>query len=336
MAALRARVSALRERLVGRVEVPLSRVDAVLASVLAVLAGIVGGVSVARGEPGQYYQNEFQPAAMRACGHGFAGYGVQEGPFLEFLRGERQSVDCSVLEDQTASLDANVFQRAHRYLLESAGLLWRLDGISWDALTPLFAVLYGLSAAALFGLFRLVSGRVLATIGTLALIFSPLQLDELRHLRDYAKVPFLFAAFFLAGVLATKRLRPRSALVVGAAAGAVLGIGFGFRADVLLALPILLGALVLWPEGWRQSVRVRLATAAVMGGVFVLTALPVILTLSSGGNLYLMGVHGQTAPFTDNLGLEQDLYSTGRIYNDPYAVSLTNAHDLLVDGRPGA
>ena len=46
-----------------------------------------------------------------------------------------------------------------------------------------------------------------------------------------------------------------------------------------------------------------------------------------------MGVHGQTAPFTEVLGLEQDLYSAGSLYNDPYAVSLTNAHDLLIDGK---
>ena len=60
---------------------------------------------------------------------------------------------------------------------------------------------------------------MLATLGTLILVFSPLQLDMLRGLRDYAKTPFLLVAFFLAGLLVTRRLRPRSSVLVGALAG---------------------------------------------------------------------------------------------------------------------
>ena len=320
-----------------RIAAPLSfarqRADLLITVTLAVVAGVVGGVVVAGSEQGSYYQSEFGPAVMRACGHGYDNYVGKSGPVADFLLLKSASLDCSAV-DPALQTDPNIFASAHRYLLESAALIWRLDGVSWHALVPLFAALYAIAGAALFGIFRLFVGRLLAALGTLVLIFSPLQLAMLRELRDYSKTPFLLAAFFLAGLLATRRLPPRVAILVGALAGLVLGVGFGFRADVLVALPILIAAVVaFWPEHWRDSVKTRVATLCALVAVFVLTALPVILTLSSGGNLYLMGVHGQTVPFTESLGLEQDLYNAGSFYNDPYAVSLTNAHDLLIDGN---
>jgi hypothetical protein len=320
-------------RIAGLLSFARRRADLLLAVTLAVVAGLVGGVAVAGSEQGSYYQPEFGPAVMRACGLGYVNYLGKSGSVVDFLGLESSSLDCSAV-DPALQRRPNAFATAHRYLLESAAFIWRLDEVSWDALIPLFAALYAVAGAALFGIFRLFVGRLLATLGALVLIFSPLQLDMLRELRDYSKTPFLLAAFFLGGLLATTRLSPRIAVLAGALAGLFLGVGFGFRADVLVALPILVAAVVaFWPGHWRDSIKTRLATLGAFGAVFVLTALPVILTLSSGGNLYLMGVHGQTVPFTESLGLEQDLYNAGSFYNDPYAVSLTNAHDLLIDGN---
>lgn len=307
--------------------------DVVLVVALAAVAGVVGGVAVANSADGAFYQGEYGPAVMRACGNGYTQYTGSAEAVTDFLTLESRQLDCRDVDPARAG-EPNVFATAHRYLLESVALLWRIDEVSWDALLPLFALFYALSAAALFGIFRLFVGRVLATLGTLMLIFSPLQLDMLRELRDYAKTPFLLAAFFLAGVFATRRFDLRAASLLGAFAGLVLGVGFGFRADVLVALPMLLVAVaVFWPERWRLSLAPRAAATAAIVTVFAAFALPVIMAFSSGGNLFLMGVHGQTKPFTEFLDLQQNLYGTGTLYLDPYAVALTNAHDLLVDGN---
>ena len=331
--AARQRVGALSPRIAGPLAFARRRADLLITVTLAVVAGLVGGAVVAGSEQGSYYQSEFGPAVMRACGHGYVTYLGKSGPVVDFLFRESSSVDCSAV-DPALQTGPNIFASAHRYLLESAAFVWRLDEVSWAALAPLFGLLYAVSGAALFGLFRLFVGRLLATLGAFILIFSPLQLDMLRGLRDYSKTPFLLAAFFLGGLLVTRRLSPRVAVFLGALAGLVLGVGFGFRADVLVALPILVAAVVaFWPGHWRDSIKTRIWTLGALAAVFVLTALPVILSVSAGGNFYLMGVHGQTVPFTEALELEQDLYNAGSLYNDPYAVSLTNAHDLLIDGN---
>ena len=69
--AARERVAALSPRIAGLLSFARRRADVLLAVTLAVVAGLVGGVSVAGSEQGSYYQSEFGPAVMRACGHGY-------------------------------------------------------------------------------------------------------------------------------------------------------------------------------------------------------------------------------------------------------------------------
>jgi hypothetical protein len=314
------------------------RADLVLALTLALVAAFVGGVVVSKVGQGSFYQGEFSPAVMRACGNGFESYRPEPGDQLErFLTIERDSFDCAELDDPERSYELNAFSSAHRYLLETAAFLWRVQDVSWGALVPLFAALYGLAALGLYGLFRLVAGRVLATLGTLVLTISPEQAEMLRNLRDYAKAPFLICSFFLVALYAAERLRPRQAILLGAAGGLFAGIGFGFRADVLIVVPMLVASVAFfWRNGIRSDIRVRLATLAAFTATFAVAAAPIVFSYASGGNLFLMGIHGQSVYFNGPLGVQQDLYNVGYLYNDPYAISLVNAHDLLVDGNKRA
>ncbi len=119
----------------------------------------------------------------------------------------------------------NVFASAHRYLLESAAALWRLDEVSWNALVPLFAS----STRSRRGPLRHLPPLRRPTprdARDARPVFSPLQLDMLRDLRDYRRRRSMLAAFFLGGLLRDETFPARGlAILERALAGLVLGIG---------------------------------------------------------------------------------------------------------------
>ncbi len=67
---------------------------------------------------------------------------------------------------------------------------------------------------------------------------SPLQFSQLPHLRDYSKAPFfMFTLCAVAWIALTRASRGRTVTAL-AIIGAVLGVGFGFRTDVVSYLPL--------------------------------------------------------------------------------------------------
>src|SRR5207302_911378 len=113
----------------------------------------------------------------------------------------------------------NALQASSRYLMLAVGWWWRLGGISWRTVWVVTATLYGLAAAASYGAFRVWLSRPLASLGALVLAVSPVQLEQLPHLRDYSKVPFLVAALALVAIAARRPMSRRSLLVVCALCG---------------------------------------------------------------------------------------------------------------------
>ena len=59
--------------------------------------------------------------------------------------------------------------------------------VAWSALTPLYGGLYGLTVVLAYAIFRQGMGRTLAAVGATMLMLSTLHLNNLPHLRDYAK-----------------------------------------------------------------------------------------------------------------------------------------------------
>src|SRR5439155_198290 len=79
-----------------------------------------------------------------------------------------------------------------RYLMLTVSWTWRLQGrVAWSALTPLFALLYGITIVLAYLIFRQGIGRPLSAMAACALAVSTLHLNNLPHLRDYAKAPFV-------------------------------------------------------------------------------------------------------------------------------------------------
>lgn len=185
-----------------------------LAFFLAAFAIGVIYVSTWGGTP-EFWQQIFGPSVMMACGEGFTNPKLDEVPGLEdFLYLREDRFDCSNipeaydrLPEDTRAMDYDLvqtyhpepqfrgwtqWQRFHKHLLMSVALCFYLFGVAWQSLTPLYGLLYGLTNALGYGIFRLAMGRTLASLFAFVLMTSPVHLQQLPQLRDYSKAPFFF------------------------------------------------------------------------------------------------------------------------------------------------
>jgi hypothetical protein len=126
----------------------------------------------------------------------------------------------------------NHFQEASRYLLLTVAWWWRRVGISWNAIWTISSVMFGLSVAACYAIFRLWFAPLFAAAGALFLSVSTVHLERMPQLRDYAKAPFMLGALFFAWLVVLRPLSRPTLGMASVACGAIVGIGFGFRMDV--------------------------------------------------------------------------------------------------------
>lgn len=100
-----------------------------------------------------FYQYEFGPAVMLACGHGFRPAPAQK-EIESFLDVKRQSLDCADVPATDAGAAVNPFQGAHRYLLQTVGNLWRVWGVDWRVADHLMVGLFALACVLAYALLR--------------------------------------------------------------------------------------------------------------------------------------------------------------------------------------
>ena len=313
--------------------------DTVIVVAIFLLGGGVGALQAAGYGQGSFYQYEYGPAVSVACGHRFAesaGPSIQEQRFLAHTKLDGQTFDCKDLKlPDTAPAD--LFAQQTRYLMLAVAYMWRIFGISWAAVIPLFALFFGVTTVLFYGLFRLVVGRTLSTISALIILFSPVQLAMLTNFRDYSKAPFLLSGILLTWLTIRYRHSLKSSLICSGAAGLITGVGLGFRPDALYIAPFFLLAVIIFSVQ-RPSRTYLIRTAACLF-VFIagllLLAFPVLHGHSGENNDFLDISQGLTQPFTNSLNLADNLYDFGYIYNDSYSLALMNAQATLVDGHNG-
>lgn len=317
--------------------------DCLVALIVCVVCAAGGMLYVAtwRGTA-HFFQELFGPSVMLACGHGFENPDLAQLPELEaFLFPEMHvthppeinAFDCGCLSEAPPTRPWTSFQKRQRYLLLAAGLCWRVLGVAWSTLLPLYGLLIGLSAGALYALFRLGMGRISSAFFTLMLAFSPLHLNNLLRLRDYSKVPFLLAAIFLIGVLIARRGSPRLTLGIAALCGVVVGIGCGFRMDVLIAAPAFCITVVVFVEGWkRRDVCIKGASVLLFLGTLYITSYPVLHALETGMK-YQDFLLGFNSLYDQRLGVGDAPYHIGHRYLDREPMAALQAHALHRHGE---
>lgn len=280
----------------------------------------------------------YVPAVMLATGHGFINPPVDEVPGLrEFLHdtsGKAAFVPSGVLHEfSTATLDT--YQRYHRYLVFAMGCVWRVLGVSWDSARFLAIAIYLASVAGVYGCLRLGMNAWWSLLGALLFAWSPLALDNLYNIRDFSKVPFLIAAIGIAGWLIRGPGRPQSYWIAAALLGLILGVGTGFRRDVMTAIPpVLLAILLTAPAGpWRRW-SVRAGGAAVFSLMFLAVSSPVLFAFYERGSaVYHDILMGMAANLDPELALRHADYQRIPIKHDFYVNVAANAHARAA--RPG-
>jgi hypothetical protein len=285
--------------------------------------------------PPEPWVKELGAAVAFACGHGYVDPGYEPSQAVaSFLDKKIDRISCEDLPRGGSVQPPNFTQSLYRYMTLAAGLTWAVAGISWMQLALLLGLLHAASVAASYGIFRLAVNRLLAAAGALIMMVSPLQLRFLPQLRDYAKAPFILTLIFILGLLVVRPFSRRRLLALAAAYGAVMGIGFGFRNDLLInMLPFFATVALFLPVPLRSQLRVKLAAVALCIAVFAVCAWPIIRAYRSGSNTGHVVVLGLMTAFNGSLGITGSVYDWGAAYDDGFAIKTISSFAERVEHR---
>ena len=315
--------------------------EAVWVAVLVVAAVWWGGRYVQRwrdaGRPQIFYQQYFEPAVMIACGRGFDSAMQMPAPVEDFVSQRRDRFDCGLLppaHDFQHRPAAATYQFAWFYLMWTVGLFWKVAGVSWSGLVLLFGIVFASVIALAYTIFRLAVPPWAAFPAALALMFSTMHLQNLPHLRDYAKAPFVLALFLIMFIVVKREMTPRRLLAWSALYGFVLGIGYGFRTDLLAnILPFLVAVAVFVPGFGLRDLAAKAASLAVAAAVFVTVAWPVISYVrNQGGCQWHAVLLGLEYKFNDDLGVTPTYYQWVTGYTDEYQLMSVNSFMARTEG----
>ncbi len=266
-------------------------------------------------------------SVMIASGRGAVGMEPNE-EIAAFLRFETQSLDWSALEGDIVELPLDFYQQAHLYMSYVVGLSWRLFGIHWDVVKYLLIGLCGLSALLLYALARLGMGPFLSMGVAVAAVTNPILLGNLHSLRDYSRMPFYLGALLLCGLLLSKRRTPLQAEFIASLLGVVVGVGKGFRDDMLVLFLICLPIVALH-QGKGASVRRRLMSFGPYFFIALCIGLPTIVSDEVEGRNLAQNSISILCGFSDicesGMGMTPVSYRKAPLLTDDYAIFAAQA-----------
>ncbi len=230
--------------------------------------------------------NLLYPAVFFAAGHGMGTADIQEIPGLDdFIYKRTMSFDIrNIPEDIEVTPLDTVFEVTHLYYLYGMGWLWRIFGVSAWVGALYGGLMRAFCALVTYGLFRISLGRVISLGGALLVSSAPFMVDSAIELRDFGKAPFILGFVLAAVFLVYRKHRPAVLLLLAAALGVLLGIGYGFRQDTLACLPPLVATILFFTH--PQSSRVWLTRFAALTLFLImasLTAYPIIQGVAEEG-----------------------------------------------------
>ena len=313
--------------------------EAVIVLVIAVSAGTVGAMyrhlHVTSGLYADFPQQELGAAVALACGLGYRDLRADIPAVGAFLSRKAEIFQCADLPANVPVGTPRFAQDLYRYLFGTIALTWTLVGeISWKSLTPLFAAAYALTIVSAYAIFRAGMGRVAAALATIPLIMSAVHLWHLPHFRDYAKAPFILALLAIIAWLPKAGSDLRRLVAAAVVFGVVLGLGFGFRNDLLIAVvPWALVVVCGIPGPIWAHLRLKGLALGVSALAFSITAAPILSAYSRGSNSgHVMLLGFMITPFDTNLGVERSVYDWGNHYADGLANRLITRYGERAHG----
>ncbi|MBI1319797.1 MAG: hypothetical protein GC168_12750 [Candidatus Hydrogenedens sp.] len=283
----------------------------------------------------------FAAAAMYGSGAGYFNPDRAQVPGLDdFLNERTNTFTLSGPVPENARLPLSWFHHDHAYLMHAVALAWRVFGVSWTVFRLVIALLAGCLAVTAFGVLRLAAGRGVSAVFALVFMVSPAALTVMPNIRDFAKAPFILAACGLCYVLAVRPLGNRARAGMAVAMGLLIGLGVGFRSDVLVCVPPALIALACSTGGtgsWRAWGRSRGIAVALC--CFVLAAFGAPILFNSAPNDTASAAHdiicGLSTESDTFLGVEPASYERVYYFWDGFAHAIANSYAHRVLGVQG-
>ena len=274
----------------------------------------------ARGHQPVFYQQNFGPAVMMACGYGFTQppYAAAPPSLLAFLRLERDDFSCADFP-QPMPTEPVSWNGTWYYLYGTTALVWKIFGLSWLALDWLAGAFGAVTLAAFYGLFRLLAPAIVAAAFAVLSMLVPAHIEQMPMLRDYSKAPFVLVAVLALAWLVWRPMTFRVTIAMAALFGATVGIGYGFRSDLIVMVPFgAIIALLFLPGSFRQEWRRNVLAAVAMLAAFVAAGYPPLKGQETGGCQFHYGLLGLTTPLVRALGLENPIYVFGDHLSDTF------------------
>lgn len=265
----------------------------------------------------QFYQAYYEPAVRVACGYDFGGEknSADWSPALrDFLITKADSLTCDQVppyRNYDPAPPASIWFS----LLVFVGWLWSIFGVSWAVVENMGYAFVGLGAALAYLTYRVFVPALFAAPAALLTAFPAIPFIVL--MRDIVKFPFFIFAILLTLLLLRRNLSFKWLLVASLTAGVAFGIGYGFRPDILIMIPVLLMALVCSAccRPWRIH-------RFVLPGCLFLASFFVVSLPSTNPGDDLSGCHahfallGLAEQFTDALGDETQPYHWTLYFSD--------------------
>lgn len=282
-----------------------------------------------------YYQNRLAPAVMLASGRGFLDVSPAQVPGLQsFLEEKSNYFSASDIPELLNTSPPNAWHRAHRYQYYLIACIWRLFGISWTSLYPLFGLFYGISTLLIYAIFRIYSNRLLSVTGALILLTSPTAMAMLPYFRDYSIAPFMLAEILIIILLVKFPPAKGRTILLAVAGGVIAGIGSGFRQDFIVCIPIMLAVyLFLVPLLFKRCFKLTVSAAGIFLLLYVILSYPTKPAGDEGSNTYQFILAGMMKPYDALLGVENEDYAFGPYYSDEQVGLIVNAYAFLKDGN---
>jgi hypothetical protein len=316
---------------------PVLFADAFFLTGLICIALISGIVSLDgwNGPAGSLSLDLYKASAMLAWGNGFTDVSEDNAPALrEFFNFERKRLALEDLPDELKRQDLHAYQNMHRYQLYTVAAVWKITGVSWETFKIVNVGMLIITAAILYGIFRLAMNPGFSFAGVLLFFHQGMVMHQLHCLRDFSKAPFILGVLFILGLLLIRPRKPRSLLAGAVLIGVVIGIGAGFRRDVLVALPaavIILACFV--PVEGRRWWAWRPGAVLLMTGCLILIAWPIFKAFQATGSLVFHdAMMGMATPYDGELGLVSASYERFYAGNDLF---ISDSSNILFNHIPG-
>ncbi|MBI1321082.1 MAG: hypothetical protein GC168_19330 [Candidatus Hydrogenedens sp.] len=274
-------------------------------------------------------ENAYSTAVSISCGKGWQIPEPGSDPALDdFIFRRTETFDPEEWPDDAPLWEHEAFAETHAHLLTCLGYTWRIFGISWHSAKYLHLLFFIASALLLYGIFRIAMNPLFSAAGMLLFAHAPAVLTMSAHLRDFGKTPWLYASLLALLLAVARPVTRRRYFVLAALYGAILGVGLGFRQDLIIGMPIGLVCFAFFSRGvtplaWWQ----RAMACALLCLCFYVPAAPNFrATAGQGSLMYHNMINGLAEESDERLSMGESSYEQAYMINDNFSHALRESY----------